>query len=61
MDCTAVLYYWNGSTEEVPVKREWIDDIVSAVEGQYLFSGNGITINGSNIYKVDIYGGRNDN
>lgn len=47
--------------EEVPVKREWIDDIVSAVEGQYLFSGNGITINGSNIMKVDIYGGNNDN
>lgn len=51
----AVLYYWNGSKEEVQIKKEWIDDIVDAVEGQYYFCGNGIAINGGDIFKVDIY------
>lgn len=63
MDCIAVLYYWNGSMEELPVKREWIDDIVGAVEGQYTVTDNeqGFCIKGQNIMKVDIYAaGGND-
>lgn len=62
MDCVAVLYYWDGSKEEVPAKREWIDDIVSAVEGQYTFIDNekSLFIKGQNIMKVDIYEVKNE-
>ena len=53
----AHITYWSGSTEDVEIKREWIDGIVSAVKGQYTFFDNkeGFHIRGQYISKVDIY------
>lgn len=53
----AELKRWNGEKEEVEIKKEWINDIVFAVESQCLFVNNkeGFEINGSNYCHVDIY------
>ena len=62
MDCVAVLYYWNGSMAELPIKSDWIDGIVSAVEGQYTYidKEKNLCIKGENIMKVDIYRRNNE-
>lgn len=51
------LYFWSGNKETIEIKPEFIDDIVSAVEGQYTFIDNvsGLTVKGEDIKHVDIY------
>lgn len=53
----AILTKWNGEKEGFEIQKEWIDDIVSAVEGQFFISNkeNGITINGCDYANVKIY------
>jgi hypothetical protein len=53
----ADLYFWSGNKETIEIKPEFIDDIVSAVEGQYTFVNNvsGLTVKGEDIEHVDIY------
>lgn len=53
----ADLYLWSGDLVTIEIDPEYIDDIVSAVEGQYTFIDNvkGVTINGGVIEHVDIY------
>lgn len=53
----ADLYCWSGNKETIEIKPEFIDDIVSAVEGQYTFIDNisGLTVKGEDIKHVDIY------
>lgn len=52
----AELTYWNGDKETVEIKEEYIDDIVSAVKGQYTFidNKNHFAVCGGSIYHVDI-------
>lgn len=53
----AELTKWNGEKETIKIKKEWIDDIVFAIRGQFYFRDNTeqITIIGSNYCHVDIY------
>ena len=53
----AELTKWNGEKETIKIKKEWIDDIVFAIRGQFYFRDNNeqITIIGSNYCHVDIY------
>ena len=53
----ADLYFWSGNKETIEIKPEFIDDIVSAVEGQYTFIDNtsGLIVKGEDIEHVDIY------
>lgn len=53
----AELIKWNGEIVKCEIKREWAEDIASAVEGQYLFINNqsGFTIRGGDFKHVDIY------
>ncbi|MEG1565836.1 MAG: hypothetical protein RR342_03765 [Bacilli bacterium] len=53
----ADLYYWDGKTETIEIKKEFIQDILDAVEGQYLFTNNitGLCVAGYSIRHVDIW------
>ena len=53
----ADVLYWSGNKETIEIKPEFIDDIVSAVEGQYTFIDNvsGLTVKGGDIRHIDIY------
>ena len=53
----ADVLYWSGNKETIEIKPEFIDDIVSAVEGQYTFIDNvsGLTIKGGDIRHIDIF------
>jgi hypothetical protein len=53
----ADLYFWSGNKETIEIKPEFIDNIVSTVEGQYTFIDNvsGLTVKGEDIKHVDIY------
>lgn len=55
--CIAEFITWTGEKIKQEVKREWAEDIASAVEGQYMFINNesGFTIRGSDFQHVDIY------
>jgi len=47
---------WNGEKEEHEIEREWIDDIVFAVEAQMFVSiKDKFSIQGGNFSHVDIY------
>lgn len=53
----AELKKWDGEKEEIEIKREWIDDIVTAVQAQCMIANKqtGLCINGGQYYHVDIY------
>lgn len=53
----AHLFAWDGREQEIEIEPEWIDDIVSAVQGQYTFINNEkkFGIHGGNYKHVDIY------
>ena len=53
----AELTKWNGEKEVIKIKKEWIDDIVTAVEAQIFIANNKqkFSIVGSDYYHVDIY------
>lgn len=53
---TAEFTCWDGTKKFYEINENDIDNIVSAVKGQYTFSGDGITIIGASFSKVDIYG-----
>lgn len=50
----AILLNKSGATEYYVVPTNVIDSIVSAVSGQYLYSGDGISINGGNYLSVVV-------
>lgn len=53
----AKLTAWNGEVIEQEIKKEWIDDLVCAVQGQYTFINKekDFGINGGNFKHIDIY------
>ena len=53
----AHLFAWDGREQEIEIEPEWIDDILSAVQGQYTFINNEkkFGIHGGNYKHVDIY------
>lgn len=53
----AELTKWNGEKETIKIKKEWINDIVDAIEGQFYFQDNdkNFAIVGMNYCHVDIY------
>lgn len=53
----AELIRWDGEEEKVEIKKEWINDIVFAVEAQCFFANNKekFVIEGSKYAHVDIY------
>ena len=53
----ADLYLWSGEKTTIEIEPSYIDDIVSAVKGQYTFIDNlkKITIRGELVEHVDIY------
>ena len=53
----AELTKWNGEKETIKIKKEWIDDIVTAVKAQIFIANNKqkFSIVGSNYCHVDIY------
>lgn len=53
----AELIRWDGVMETIRIKREWIDDIVTAVQAQCTIVNNmlGVSIKGGNYCHVDIY------
>lgn len=53
----AELTKWNGEKETIKIKKEWIDDIVYAIKGQFYVANNKekFSIVGSNYCHVDIY------
>lgn len=58
----AKLIKWNGTIIRQEIKREWIDDIISAIQGQFTIVNNlqGFMIKGSDYSHVDIYEVVND-
>lgn len=52
----AILRHWNRTVSVIEIKKEWIDDIVSAVQGQYTFVDNksGFGVRGQDIMDVTI-------
>ena len=58
----AVLKRWDGGEQIYSIKREWIDDIVSAVQGQYTYINNeaGFTIKGSDFAHINVYEVKDD-
>ena len=53
----AELTKWNGEKVKQEIKREWIQDIVDAVVGQFTFvdKASGFGINGGQFAHVDVY------
>lgn len=53
----AELTKWNGEKETIKIKKEWIDDIVYAIKGQFYVADikEKFSIVGSNYCHVDIY------
>ena len=53
----AELTKWNGEKETIKIKKEWIDDIVTAIKAQIFIADNKqkFSIVGSNYCHVDIY------
>lgn len=53
----ADLYLWSGEKTTIEIELSYIDDIISAVKGQYTFIDNlkKITVRGELIRRVDIY------
>ena len=53
----AHLFAWDGREQEIEIEPEWIDGIVSAVQGQYSYFDNErkFGIHGGNYKHVDIY------
>lgn len=54
---SATLTDWNGVDTIIEIKKEWIDDIVSAVEGQYFVASKslGLCFDGGRFKQVKIY------
>lgn len=52
----AELHFWFNKPETIEIQKEHINDIVSAVEGQYTFIDNktGLEIHGEQIAYVNI-------
>lgn len=50
------LTKWNGETQVVEIKEEWLEDIMDAVEGQYYFCNKtlGIEFDGGNYREVVV-------
>lgn len=53
----AELTKWNGEKETIKIKKEWIDDILYAVKGQFYIANNkeNFSIVGSDYCNVDIF------
>lgn len=53
----AELTTWQGQKEKYEISPDWIDNLVDAVEGQYLFVNNekGFTIDGKKYAHIDVY------
>ena len=53
----AKLTKWNGEVIEQEIKKEWIDDLVCAVQGQYSFFDKvrGFGIKGGDYIHIDVY------
>lgn len=53
----AELTKWNGEIEEIEIEKEWIDDIVAAVQSQIFIANNKekFSLNGRNYRLVNIY------
>ena len=53
----AELIKWNGEKVNQEIKREWIEDFVSAVRGQYFFANNkeGFAIRGGDFAHINVY------
>ena len=53
----AELIKWNGEKVQQEIKREWIQDIVDAVVGQYTFvdRNSGFGVNGSQFAHINVY------
>ena len=53
----AELFKWNGEIVRQEIKREWIDDIVAAVVGQYFFASNKdhFSIRGFDYKHINVY------
>lgn len=64
-NCTYIahLFAWDGREQEIEIEPEWIDGIVSAVQGQYSYFDNArkFGIHGGNYKHVDIYRRENKN
>lgn len=58
----AELTKWDGTKETLEIQREWIDDIVAAIEAQFTIVNKplGLYIKGSDYFHVDIYEVEND-
>lgn len=58
----AELTKWDGTVVAQEIKREWIDDIVAAIQGQFTIANRqqGLVIKGSDYFHVDIYEVAND-
>lgn len=57
MKIIAELTKWDGEKIEQEIKREWIDDFVDAVAGQYTIINNkdSYGIVGNNFKHINIY------
>ena len=55
--CIAIFTKWDGEIVEQEVKREWVEDIAMAVEGQFTYvdRNSNLCIKGSDFYHVDIF------
>lgn len=53
----AELTKWNGEKVKQEIKREWIQDIVDAVVGQFTFvdKKSGFGINGGQFAHINVY------
>lgn len=53
----AEMTAWDGTVDRYYIPYELIDDLVSAVEGQYLFINNkdNVTIDGSKYVHINVY------
>lgn len=51
----AKLTKWNGEIVEQEIKKDWIQSVVDAVVGQFLFADKELCIVGYNFSHVDIY------
>lgn len=58
----AELTTWSGEKETAEIQRDWIDDIVAAIQGQFTIINNqkGLCIRGGQYCHVDIYEVEND-
>lgn len=53
----AKFKYWNGDIEESEIQKDWINDIVFAIEAQMFIANKntGLQIKGSSYSNVDIF------